>query len=136
MSMQHQGSPDAPLTGEILLTIEGTRLTSNLVPPRVSIDTTEHETVYGANGFDVPAGRHKVRVWSPWMSTAGEAETTVEVPPGGAVALFYSAPGFPGAPGRLGPEPHRRAGAGLVTAMLVIMVVLVIAALVATALLG
>lgn len=123
-------TPDDVAVGELILTIEGSRLTGNLVPPKVTIAGVDHETSYGPNHYDLPAGSHRVRVWSPWMSGAGQAETTVEVVAGAATELFYSAPGFPGAPSRLGPTAHSRAGAKLVTAMLATLLVLFVLVLV------
>ena len=114
----------AGATGELILTIEGSPVTGSVVAPKVRVGLAEHDTHYGANHFQVPVGRHQVEVFASWMSRAAEARTQVEVPPGGSVQLYYSAPTFPGGPSRLGPEPHRRRGAKLLTVLLCVMLAL------------
>lgn len=122
-------------SGELELTIQGSRLTANLVPPKVSIDGIDHDTEYGSNAYPLAPGRHRVRVWSPWMHSAGEATTEVDVPEGGVTRLYYAAPAVVGGAGRIGPAPHSRPGVRLmgllVGAVVLLLVVLIIGQLLA-----
>lgn len=65
-----------------------------LFKPRCSIDGgVEFPIQWGDNHIPVPAGRHHVRVWFPYMfiSQCGPAETLIEIPESG-MALEYKAP--------------------------------------------
>ena len=63
-------------------------------PPKCSIDgSPEFGIKWGDNHLPVPAGRHHVRVWFPYLfiSQCGPAETLIDVPESG-MALEYKAP--------------------------------------------
>ena len=107
--------------GELAVTIQGSRWTANLVPPHVRIDGEDVKADYGRNVRLVSPGAHQVRVWSQWMAKAGEASTAVEVPAGGVVELFYSAPVFPGGAGSLGTAPHDRSGVKVMVALYLVV---------------
>ena len=65
-----------------------------LFPPKCSIDGgAEFGIKWGDNHLPVPAGRHHVRVWFPYLfiSQCGPAETLIEIPESG-MALEYKAP--------------------------------------------
>ena len=65
-----------------------------LFPPKCSIDgSPEFGITWGDNHLPVPAGRHHVRVWFPYLfiSQCGPAETLIDVPESG-MALEYKAP--------------------------------------------
>ncbi len=65
-----------------------------LFPPKCSIDGgAEFGITWGDNHLPVPAGRHHVRVWFPYLffGQCGPAETLIEIPESG-MALEYKAP--------------------------------------------
>jgi hypothetical protein len=89
-----------------------------LLSPRCSIDGSGDIALrWGDNHLPVPAGRHHVRVWFPYMfmKQCGKAETVVEVGQSG-LALEYKAPTwFVFSPGKLsipGHGPAPAAGPG------------------------
>jgi Protein of unknown function (DUF2510) len=65
-----------------------------LFPPKCSVDgSPEFALRWGDNHLPVPAGRHHIRVWFPYLfiSQCGPAETVVDVPESG-MPLEYKAP--------------------------------------------
>ena len=83
-----------------------------LFPPKCSIDgSPEFGIKWGDNHLPVPAGRHHVRVWFPYLfiSQCGPAETLIDVPESG-MPLQYKAPWFVFSKGKMlipgyGPAP-------------------------------
>lgn len=128
--------PQGPPLGTIVLQIQGNALTSSMVPPSVQVDGHGFSTGYGENPIQVPAGRRHVFVWSQWMRTYGQAHLDVDVPPGGAVRVYYRAPMHQFTEGSIGFEPQKARGMGCFWAMLGVLLAFVVVVVAAAALLG
>ena len=126
--------PPGPPPGFIVLTVQGSALTSNVITPKVRLNGFPVGTSYGENSLPVPPGRWHVDVDNQWMRTYGQAAIDVEVASGQAVRLFYAAPWHQFTTGSIGFGKQRRKGSGFFL-VLMLVVLLLVAAGVALALL-
>ena len=89
-----------------------------LFKPMVSIDGTPPFKVgWGTAPVPVPPGRHQVEVWLPYLflSQMGKNGAVVDVPPGGAVQVWWRAPWLVFLQGKItvdGPRPMGQGGPG------------------------
>jgi hypothetical protein len=76
--------------------------------PKASIDGGAPITLtWGVNPIPVPAGRHRVDVWLPYLflSEMGKNGTEVDVPAGGAVQVRWNSPWLVFLKGRISVRP-------------------------------
>jgi hypothetical protein len=97
----------------IRLTLQGSTISSGLVPPKVSVNGYKVGTGYGANLLPVYAGRNHVDVEMQWLLTYGRAALDVDVAPGQTVEVWYAAPWHQFTKGAIGLERQKRPGLGL-----------------------
>lgn len=65
-----------------------------LVSPRISVNGQVQKAKWGLNVYNMPPGDYEVTVWFPWfiMSRCGKATRRVQVAPGWATHVTYTAP--------------------------------------------
>ena len=129
-----QYQPQGPM-GMLHLTIQGSVLTSNMIPPTVHLNGYAVPIRYGRNDIPVFAGPLHVDVHSQWMRVFGRAALDCTVLPNQAVPVFYASPyhQFASA-GSIGHSKVKRNGVGLIFGLLgavfaVILLVILLAAL-------
>jgi hypothetical protein len=134
---QHQGQapqqfqPQAPM-GMLHLTIQGSSMTSNLIPPTVRLNGYPVPVRYGRNDIPVFAGPLHIDISSRWMLTYGKAALDCTVQPNQAVPVFYASPYHQFAPtGSIGHTKVKRKGLGVLLGVLgVILAVAVLLVLI------
>jgi hypothetical protein len=114
-----------PGNGLLRVNIQGNVMTSNMITPKMMLDGYLIASQYGANVFQVPAGRHRLEFYAQWLRRYGQAAIDVDVPIGGAVELFYAAPLHQFTTGLVGFTKQRRKGA-LVFAMVMLVILVVV----------
>lgn len=109
--------PDALLK----FTVQGNIMTSNLVPPSLTIDGYAAPTsMTGTRDIPIMSGRHHLRVHSQWLRTYGSAVLDVDIASGQTVEVFYAAPYHQFADqGSIGLTRQARKGRGFLIALLV-----------------
>ncbi|MGC4942977.1 hypothetical protein [Kribbella sp. DT2] len=118
----HQYQPQAPM-GMLHLTIQGSVMTSTMVPPTVHLNGYPVRVKHGRNDIPVFAGPLHVDIHSQWMRSFGRAALDFTVHPNQAVPVFYASPyhQFASA-GSIGHTKVKRKGLGfllvLITAIL------------------
>ncbi|GEP35757.1 hypothetical protein NSZ01_35250 [Nocardioides szechwanensis] len=65
--------PVDPNAGWLQLTLQGSVLTSSVVPPTVRLNGHQVPTSYGLNTIPLPAGRWHVDVHCQWLRQCGQA---------------------------------------------------------------
>ena len=86
-----QYQPQGPM-GMLHLTIQGSALTTNMIPPTVHLNGYPVPVKYGQNDIPVLAGPLHVDVHSQWMRAYGKAALDFTVLPNQAVPVFYASP--------------------------------------------
>ncbi len=78
-----------------------------LVSPRISVNGQVQTAKWGLDVYNMPPGDYEVTIWFPWllMSRCGVATRRVQVAPGWATNLTYSAPFFIFMGGSMGMPP-------------------------------
>ncbi|MGL4743075.1 MAG: hypothetical protein ACRCXL_01610 [Dermatophilaceae bacterium] len=110
--------PSAPAAGQqaaqgtIRMTIQGSELTTNIVPPTVHVNGHQLVSRFGVMDVPVWAGRNRVEVYSQWMRRYGQATLDIDVAPGQVVPVFYAMPWHQFTTGSIGFEKQKRRGAG------------------------
>jgi hypothetical protein len=112
--------------GTLLLTVQGSVLTSNMIAPTVTPNGYPVPTSYGENALPVYPGPIRVAVQAQWMRAYGQAAIDVDVRPGEAVHVWYAAPWHQFTTGSIGFEKQRRKGAGALAAMLVVLLLVAV----------
>ena len=132
--MPQQFQPDATLK----FTVQGNVMTSNLVPPTLTIDGFNAPTPSGGGSTFIPimSGPHRLDVHSQWLRRYGQASLDVMIQPGTQTEVFY-APPFPQfTTGALGLAPQPRRGLGCLVGVLVAVVAIPVLIVLLAALLG
>ncbi|MDO9456052.1 hypothetical protein [Nocardioides sp.] len=119
--------PQGPPPGFVVLTVQGSSLTSNMISPAVTLNGYPVPTSYGENTLPVPPGRWHVAVQAQWMRVYGQADVDVDVTSGQAVRLFYAAPWHQFSSGSIGFEKQKRKGGGVFLAMMLALLLVVAA---------
>ena len=115
---QQQNQPQAPM-GMLHLTIQGSVMTSNLIPPTVLLNGYPIQVRYGRNDIPVFAGPLHVDISSRWMMTYGRAALDFTVQPNQAVPVFYASPYHQFAStGSIGHTKVKRKGLGVLLGVL------------------
>lgn len=131
---QQPGGPaygQAVPPGEIVLTLQGSPLTSNMLTPTASIDGYPVPASYGANRFQVPPGRHTVSAYATWLVKYGQASYDVNVQPGESVSVFYAAPMMQFMKGAMGPTKQQRGGKWIFAVVILVVIAIVVAVVIA-----
>lgn len=115
--------PQAPM-GMLHLTIQGSAMTSTMVPPIVHLNGYRVPVKYGRNDIPVFAGPLHVDIHSQWMRTFGKAAIDFTVHPNQAVPVFYASPyhQFASA-GSIGHTQVKRNGLGVLLALIGVVVI-------------
>jgi len=115
---QQQFQPQAPM-GMLHLTIQGSVMTSNLIPPTVLLNGYPIQVRYGRNDIPVFAGPLHIDISSRWMMTYGKAALDCTVQPNQAVPVFYASPYHQFAStGSIGHTKVKRKGLGVLLGVL------------------
>lgn len=122
-------TPPVP-TGWVALTLQGSVMTSNLIPPKVWMNGHPVPASYGENPVPVHPGRIRVDVRCQWVREYGQATLDIDVAPGQTVPVFYAAPLHQFTRGAIGHVRQPRPGVVglLVTIGIVLAVVVAIVA--------
>lgn len=133
MSQTPQQPPQPP--SSILLTLQGSEMTSNMITPTVLFNGHRVPARYGPQTIPVYPGPLQIDVHAQWLRRYGEATLRVDVQPGQQIPVFYAAPYHQFTSGSIGHEKQRRKGglaslgvAGAILAVVLIVIVLVVVA--------
>lgn len=124
-----------PSTGWLQLTLQGSVLTSNAIPPKVRLNGYPVATSYGLNTIPLPAGRWHLDVHCQWMREYGQAALDFDLAPGQQVPVIYAGPLHQFTTGNIGFEKQPRKGMGCFLVMLAVLLV-VVALIVVAAIVG
>jgi hypothetical protein len=130
---QPQFQPQGPM-GMLQLTIQGSVMTSSLVPPTVQLNGYSVPVKYGRNDIPVPAGPLHIDIHSQWMRAYGRAALDCTVQPNQAVPVFYASPYHQFTSGSIGHSKVKRKGLGAFLGLLGGILVVVLLATVLAAL--
>jgi hypothetical protein len=126
--------PPAPM-GMLHLTIQGSSLTSNMIPPTVHLNGYPVPVRYGRNDIPVPAGPLRIGIYSQWILVYGKAMLDCTVLPNQVVPVFYASPyhQFASA-GSIGHSKVKRNGIGAIFGLIgvvfaAILLIILLAAL-------
>ena len=115
---QPQYQPQGPM-GMLHLTIQGSVMTSNLIPPTVLLNGYPIQVRYGRNDIPVFAGPLHIDISSRWMMTYGRAALDCTVQPNQAVPVYYASPYHQFAStGSIGHSKVKRKGLGFLLGVL------------------
>jgi hypothetical protein len=117
--------------GAIVLTVQGSPMTSSMLTPKVSIDGYPVPASYGVNRLPLPAGRHTVSAYATWLVKYGQASYDVNVQPGESVSVFYAAPMMQFMKGAMGPTKQKRRGMWVFLVLILIVIAIVVLVVVA-----
>lgn len=123
----HPQQPHQPPPAFVDLTLQGSVMTSSLVPPSVRVNGYPVPTSYGLNHVPVPPGPVRVDVSCQWMRTYGQATLTGTLGPGQRMPVFYAVPWHQFTRGAIGHEPQKRPGGTAAVVTLTALVLLVLA---------
>lgn len=121
--------PPPPPTGWVALTVQGSVMTSNMIPPKVRMNGYPVPTQYGENVVPVHPGRIRVEASCQWLREYGQAMLDIDVAPGQTVPVFYASPYHQFTSGRMGHVRQQRPGVGGLV-LIISLLVVVVAALV------
>ncbi|MCF4123402.1 hypothetical protein L1785_20760 [Antribacter sp. KLBMP9083] len=126
--------PDALLK----FTVQGNIMTSNMVPPSLTIDGYPAPTAMaGTRDIPIMSGRHHLRVHSQWLRSYGHAVIDVDISPGQTVEVFYAPPYHQFADhGSVGLTRQARNGRGAIIGMWVVIGLIFVIPLAVTLTLG
>lgn len=132
------GVPPPPVPASDLayldLTVQGNRMTSNMIPPHVTVNGRPLVDAYGYRRVPVPAGLVRIEVECRWTKTFGQAAMTLSLAPGQAVPVFYAAPASVFSRGKIGHVKQRRTTTAVLLAVVGIVILVPTIVLVAAAL--
>lgn len=117
--------PVDPSTGWLQLTLQGSTLTSSVVPPTVRLNGYPVPTAYGLNTIPLPAGRWHLDVHCQWLRQFGQAALDFDLAPGQQVPVFYAAPLHQFTTGSIGFQQQKRRGLGCFVTLMVLLALLV-----------
>jgi hypothetical protein len=126
--------PQGPM-GMLHLTIQGSALTSNMIPPTVHLNGYPVPVKYGRNDIPVFAGPLHIDIHSQWIRVYGRAALDCTVLPNQTVPVFYASPYHTFAStGSIGHTKVKRNGVGALlalpgTILAVILLVILLTAL-------
>ncbi|MDO5052453.1 MAG: hypothetical protein Q4E05_06150 [Pseudoclavibacter sp.] len=116
------------------LTVPGSVMTSNVIPPNVRVNGRPLNVGYGRHSIPVPAGPVRVEADVQWLLRYGRASLDFQLAPGQTVPVFYAAPMHQFSRGNMGHVEQKRPGMigfvitlGVVAAVLLGLIGLVVA---------
>lgn len=109
------------------LTVQGSRWTSNLVPPVVRINGHPLVPAYGTRRIPVPPGPVHIEAHAQWLRRYGQADLTLTLAPDEVVPVFYAPPWHQFTRGSLGHSRQRRRGLVVSIGLVVLIVIAVLA---------
>ncbi|MEE9965900.1 MAG: hypothetical protein K4304_12540 [Propionicimonas sp.] len=113
--------PVPPGQGLLRINIQGSTMTSSMIVPSLIVDGYRVNSRYGVNVVPVASGQHHVELYAQWMRRYGQASLAVEVPPGGAVDVYYAAPVHQFTTGSIGLTKQPRKGVLVFIGMLLVI---------------
>jgi hypothetical protein len=116
--------------GWLLLTLQGSPLTSSMITPAVLVNGWRVPAQYGDNVIPVHAGPNRIEVSCQWFRRYGRATLETTVPDGGQVPVFYAAPLHMLSRGAIGHEKQKRPGVPGFVLMLSTIALIVVALMV------
>jgi len=116
----------APPTSALRFTVQGNVLTSNLVPPTLTIDGFPAPISLGSSTIPIQPGTHRLEVYSQWLRRYGQATLDVSIPPNAMIGVFYAAPFHQFATGALGLTQQKRKGLGVLLGVLIGLLLVII----------
>ena len=116
--------------GWLLLTLQGSPLTSSMITPAVLVNGWRVPAQYGDNVIPVHAGPNRIDVSCQWFRKYGRATLETTVPDGGQVPVFYAAPLHMLSRGAIGHEKQKRPGVPGFVLMLSTILLIVVALMV------
>lgn len=123
--MTENAAAESRPQGTIRMTVQGSELTTNLVPPTVLVNGHRLSSRFGTMDVPVWAGRNRVDVHAQWMRRYGEASLEFDVAPGQAVPVFYAMPWHQFTHGSMGFEKQKRRGLGVLLAIVAVPIAIV-----------
>lgn len=126
------GQVPADRDAALRITVQGSFLTSNMVPPKVTLDGWPVQaSVSAPSTIPVPSGRHHLEASSQWLREYGQASLDVDVQPHTTLDVYYAPPWHQFTRGSMGLEPQKRKGLGsmIIIAVVIIVVIVLIAVL-------
>lgn len=99
------------------LTVQGSRMTSNVIPPNVWVNGHLLTPEYGRRQVPVPAGPVRVDAEVQWTKKFGQASMGFQAQPGQTIPVFYAAPMHVFAKGNIGHVKQSRPGAWVMWVM-------------------
>ncbi|MFI5691177.1 hypothetical protein ACIA58_05015 [Kribbella sp. NPDC051586] len=113
---QQPYQPQGPM-GMLQLTIQGSAMTSNMIPPTVHLNGYPVPVKYGRNDIPVFAGPLHVDIHAQWIRVYGKAALDCTVQPNQAVPVFYASPYHQFTSGSIGHSKVKRKGIGALLGM-------------------
>ncbi|HET6740515.1 MAG TPA: hypothetical protein VFH76_16330 [Kribbella sp.] len=124
---QQQYPAPGPM-GLLQLTVQGSAMTSNMIPPTVHLNGYSVPVKYGRNDIPVPAGPLHIDIHAQWILTYGKAALDCTVQPNQAVPVFYASPYHQFSSGSIGHSPVKRKGIGGLFVLVAVVVAVVLLA--------
>lgn len=123
------GQVPADRDAALRINVQGSFLTSNMVPPKVLLDGWPVQASVSAPSIiPVPSGRHHLDASSQWLREYGQASLDVDVAPHTTVDVYYAPPWHQFSKGAMGLQPQQRKGLGsmlIIVAVIIVVVVLI-----------
>ena len=99
------------------LTVQGSRMTSNVIPPNIWVNGRPLTPEYGRRQVPVPAGPVRVDAEVQWTKKFGQASIVFQAQPGQTIPVFYAAPMHVFANGNIGHVKQSRPGSWVIWVM-------------------
>ncbi|WP_108718220.1 hypothetical protein [Miniimonas sp. S16] len=125
------GPTDQVAPAFVDLTVQGSSMTSSLVPPRVRVNGFPLQDGYGLRRVSVPPGPVRVDVTMQWMREYGQASLVFTAEPGQVVPVFYAGPWHQFTTGSIGHQKQSRKGVGFLVGLVALPVAIMLVAAVA-----
>lgn len=131
---QHQGPQYGHTTPQVIhpdatlrFTVQGSVMTSNMVPPLLTIDGFKAPSrMSGSVDIPIESGRHHLEASSQWIRRYGQAAFDIDVAPGQVVEVFYAPPYHQFTTGAMGLVPQKRRGVAAMWMVAAIPVVIAV----------
>lgn len=119
-------------------TVQGNAMTSNMVPPTVTIDgnPAPAPTLGGSVMIPIPPGPHRIEVYSQWLRKYGQASLDINAQPNTELEVFYAPPFHQFTKGSMGFTPQKRAGIGFLIGLLAVVVLIILVVIIAAVVAG
>jgi hypothetical protein len=115
--------PEQPPSGQpgsmLKFTVQGNALTSNMVPPTLTIDgyPAPAPSMGGSVMIPIRPGPHRLEAYSQWLRRYGQASLDVMISPNSTLEVFYAPPFHQFTTGSMGLSEQKRAGVGCLIAI-------------------